>query len=346
MKKRVSKCTPKKPLAVEPGPVAVAGRRGGAGGPVGVTPEPTTRKWCPLHETSLHVITAHRHIVHLVEICRECLAKCATEGVTHDCYVCGRASHCLYDCPSKVPLSEGPGSRGGGLVGACPGRDVYCGLPGRAPQDQGHRPATTGVPGRRGGGHLGDVATTNGGDLLLPRPGEVGHSTRKLAGPILPVAPLSTAGQGQHWERKRSFPEPSRPGHWDFYTAEAEICWVFRETRQALHTMWAVPYIANACYPRAVQTRVVPLTLEGPGAGSPPELPALGQASFGRSEREEGAPGNWVAHFDSAQSWEGLGQACFWSHLWASSASTPSSMPSPGNGAPAVPQSVKACWLA
>jgi hypothetical protein len=52
---------------------------------------------------------------------------------------------------------------------------------------------------------------------------------------------------------------------------------------------------------------MVPLTLEGPGAGSSPELPTVSQASFGRSEREEGSPGNWVAHFDSAQSREGLG---------------------------------------
>jgi hypothetical protein len=35
-----------------------------------------------------------------------------------------------------------------------------------------------------------------------------------------------------------------------------------------MHAMLAVPYIANACYPRAMQTRVVPLDLEGPGARS------------------------------------------------------------------------------
>jgi hypothetical protein len=43
---------------------------------------------------------------------------------------------------------------------------------------------------------------------------------------------------------------------------------------------------------------MAPITLEGPGAESSPELPAFGQASFRRSELEEGASGNWVAHFD------------------------------------------------
>jgi hypothetical protein len=81
---------------------------------------------------------------------------------------------------------------------------------------------------------------------------------------------------------------------------EEKIHRVFTETRQALHATWAVPSIANACYPMVVRTCVALLNLEGPGAGSSPELPALGQASFGRSELEEGASGNWVAHFDSA----------------------------------------------
>jgi hypothetical protein len=49
------------------------------------------------------------------------------------------------------------------------------------------------------------------------------------------------------------------------------------------------------------------LNLEGPGAGSSPELPAPGQAPLGRSESEEEASGNWVAHFDNTQSWEGMG---------------------------------------
>jgi hypothetical protein len=78
---RASKCTLEKPLAIEPGPVAMAERRAGAGAPVGVAPGPTSRKWCPLHETSLHNVTACRYI--------GCLAKCAAKGVTHGCYECG-----------------------------------------------------------------------------------------------------------------------------------------------------------------------------------------------------------------------------------------------------------------
>jgi hypothetical protein len=112
------------------------------------------------------------------------------------------------------------------------------------------------------------------------------HSHRKLAGPISPSALLSTTGQGQRWERKHSFPKPSCPGHWDLDAVEAEICRVFTKTRQKLHAMWVVPCIANVRYPRAVQTGVAPINLEGPGPRSSPELPALGQASFGRSERE------------------------------------------------------------
>jgi hypothetical protein len=56
-----------------------------------------------------------------------------------------------------------------------------------------------------------------------------------------------------------------------------------------------------------MQTRVVPINLEGPGAGSSREQPAIGQASFGRSELEEEASVNWVAHFDSTQSGEVMG---------------------------------------
>jgi hypothetical protein len=41
VKKRASKCILEEPLAIEPGPIAVVGRRAGADGPVGVTPEPT-----------------------------------------------------------------------------------------------------------------------------------------------------------------------------------------------------------------------------------------------------------------------------------------------------------------
>jgi hypothetical protein len=69
-RKRASKCAPEKHLAIEPGPIAAAGRRAGAGGLMGVTTEPTPQKWCPLHETSLHDVTACRHIGHLVEIRR------------------------------------------------------------------------------------------------------------------------------------------------------------------------------------------------------------------------------------------------------------------------------------
>jgi hypothetical protein len=71
----------------------------------------------------------------------------------------------------------------------------------------------------------------------------------------------------------------------------------------------AAPCIANARYPRAGRTRVAPLTLEGPGARSSPELPASGQVSARESEPEEEAFGNSVAHFDRAQSQEDLG-AC------------------------------------
>jgi hypothetical protein len=51
---------------------------------------------------------------------------------------------------------------------------------------------------------------------------------------------------------------------------------------------------------------MAPLCLEGPGAGSSNELPALGQEPLERSESKEEASGNWVAHFDSAQSQEGM----------------------------------------
>jgi hypothetical protein len=88
-KKRASKCTPEKLLIGGPGPVTVKGRRGGAGGFVGITMEPTPQKWCPLHETSLHYVSACRHIGHLVEIRRERLAKHAAEGVTHSYHECG-----------------------------------------------------------------------------------------------------------------------------------------------------------------------------------------------------------------------------------------------------------------
>jgi hypothetical protein len=144
-KKRASKCTPERPLAVEPGPVTATGSRAGAGGPVGLALELTPRKWCPLHETSHHDVTACLYIGHLVEIRGERLAKRVAKGVTHNCYECGQAGQWLGDCPGKVPLLEGPGSQGRGLAGAQP----------RAPQDRGRRSAATGGLGRRVEGHLG-----------------------------------------------------------------------------------------------------------------------------------------------------------------------------------------------
>jgi hypothetical protein len=121
---------------------------------------------------------------------------------------------------------------------------------------------------------------------------------------------------------------------------------VFTATRQALHAMWAVPCITNARYPRAVQTCMAPLDLEGPGAGSSPELPALGQVSFGRSEPEVGAFGNWVAHFDSAQSREGLGVGVLLVSPTSQLRKYAIQLAFPREGAPAVQQSVKACWPA
>jgi hypothetical protein len=92
-RKRAIKCAPEKPLAGRLGLVATAGRRDGADGSVGTATEPTPRKWCPLHEMSLHDIAACRHIGHLVEIRRERLAKCATKGSPHGCHECGQVGH-------------------------------------------------------------------------------------------------------------------------------------------------------------------------------------------------------------------------------------------------------------
>jgi hypothetical protein len=69
---------------------------------------------------------------------------------------------------------------------------------------------------------------------------------------------------------------------------EAEIRRVFTETHLVLHAVWVAPCIVNAGYPRMVRTHVGPLSLEGPGAGSSPELLTLGQVPLGRSEFEEG----------------------------------------------------------
>jgi hypothetical protein len=125
----------------------------------------------------------------------------------------------------------------------------------------------------------GDVATTYGGDALPPRTGVLGHSPREPAGSELRLAPLGVVARDQRWEKKRSFLEPSHPGHWDLDAAEEEVHRVFTETHQALHAVWAAPCIANSSYSRVVRACVAPLNLEGLGAGSSPKLPALGQVS-------------------------------------------------------------------
>jgi hypothetical protein len=122
MKKRAHMNAPEKPLAAELGLAAAAGRKAGVGNPAGAITELTPSKWCPLHETSLHDITAGHHIYHLVEIRKERLAKRAAMGAIHGCYECGQPGHWSHSCPSKVPFSGGPGRRGEGLVGARPGR--------------------------------------------------------------------------------------------------------------------------------------------------------------------------------------------------------------------------------
>jgi hypothetical protein len=109
-KKRATRHAREKPLAAEPGPAAAVGRKARAGNLAGVTAEPTPRKWYPLHETSLNDATACRHISHLVEIRKECLAKCVAVGATHSCYECGQPGHWSHGCPSKVPFSGRPGS--------------------------------------------------------------------------------------------------------------------------------------------------------------------------------------------------------------------------------------------
>jgi hypothetical protein len=100
-RKRASKCTPEKPLASRPGLVAAMRKRDGAGGSAGTAAEPTPRKWCPLHETSLHDATSCRHIGHLVDIRRECLAKCAAEGSPHGCHECGQVGHWTRGCLAR-----------------------------------------------------------------------------------------------------------------------------------------------------------------------------------------------------------------------------------------------------
>jgi hypothetical protein len=107
-KKRVRKHVLDKPLAADPGPIDVVGRKVKASDPAGVTAEPTPKKWCPLHETSLHDTTACRHINKLVEIHRECLVKHAVVGATHGCDECGQPSHWSRGCPGKVPFPGGP----------------------------------------------------------------------------------------------------------------------------------------------------------------------------------------------------------------------------------------------
>jgi hypothetical protein len=64
-KSRARRHSPEKPLAAEPRPSAAAGRKVRTRDPADVTAEPAPRKWCPLHETSLHDATACRHINNL-----------------------------------------------------------------------------------------------------------------------------------------------------------------------------------------------------------------------------------------------------------------------------------------
>jgi hypothetical protein len=168
----------------------VAGRKAGASNPAGSIAQPTPWKWFPLHESSLHVVMACRHIGRLVEICKVLLAKCAAVGVTHGYYECGQPGHWSHDCSSKVPFPGGPGSRGEGLVGARPGRGAYPSLPGRAHRGRGNCLAAAGIPGRGAREHLGDVATTYGGDVLPPHHIALRHSPREPAGSDLPPAPL------------------------------------------------------------------------------------------------------------------------------------------------------------
>jgi hypothetical protein len=79
-KRRASRHAPEKPLAAEPGPAIAAERKVRTSDPADVTAELAQRKWCPLHETSLHNATDCCHINNLVEICRDCLAKHAAMG--------------------------------------------------------------------------------------------------------------------------------------------------------------------------------------------------------------------------------------------------------------------------
>jgi hypothetical protein len=115
--------------------------------------------------------------------------------------------------------------------------------------------------------------------VLPPCTGVLGHSPREPAGSKLRLALLGIAARDQRWEKKRSFSEPSHPGHWDLDAAEEEVRRVFTETHQALHAMWAAPCIANSSYSRVVRARVAPLNLEGLVVGSSPKLPAPGQVS-------------------------------------------------------------------
>jgi hypothetical protein len=107
-------------------------------------------------------------------------------------------------------------------VGARPGRGAYCGLPGRAPWGRGNcLAAQEAREGTRE--HMGDAATTYGGDALPPRPGALGHSPREPVGSELPPALLGVVARDQRWEKKRSSPEPSRRGHWDLDAVKEEI---------------------------------------------------------------------------------------------------------------------------
>jgi hypothetical protein len=200
-------------------------------------------------------------------------------------------------------------------VGTRPGRDACRGFPGRAPQAQSRHPTMAGGPGRGIRRHLRDVETTNGGDALPPHPGKVGHFLRRLAGPPPSSAPLSDAGQGQHWERKHPFSEPSWPGHWDFDTAETEIGQIFTETHQNLAPYGRCP---------ASSTQVTPGRSEPvwqPSALKDLELEALMSCpprvrSHLRDQRpRKKLPATRLPTLIALSPGKAWGQECYWSPL-------------------------------
>jgi hypothetical protein len=63
-----NKHAPEQLLTVKLRPIAAEGREVKTGAPADATMVPTLWRWCPLHETSLHDITACRHLNGMVEI--------------------------------------------------------------------------------------------------------------------------------------------------------------------------------------------------------------------------------------------------------------------------------------